>query len=141
MIDQNQASGILGSALLFSGLFSPIFISPVKGQIDYFHYSTTEATVVLALAALALTLSLAHKFAIMPLIGTALCATFAVAFIKYQLFISGSAVRWMDKFADSPFQGINRLIQNSFALGWGWGLLVAGAVLVLASGRLKGYGK
>ena len=140
-MDQNQVSGILGAALLFSGLFSPIFSSPVTGQIDYFGYNATEATVLLSLAALALTLSLARRYVPMRLVGIGIGATLALAFIKYQLFVSGTATRWMGKFADSPHEGINRLTQETFALAWGWGLLLAGVVLVLAAGRMKGYGK
>ena len=141
MIDQNQASGLLGTALLFSGMFSPLFSSPVKGQFNYFQYNQTEAMVMLGLGALALTLSLIRKFSFMPLVGIAACATLALAFIKYQLFVTGTATHWMEKFADSPHEGINRLTRESLALGWGWGLLLAGAVLILAAGRLRGYGR
>jgi len=140
MIDQNQASGLLGAALLFSGLFSPIFTSPVKGQIDYFQYNSTEAGALLFLAALALTFSLIRRYHLLLMSGIAICGTLALAFIKFQLFVSDVAPRWMGKFADSPYEGINRLVKSSFALDWGWGLLLAGAVLVLVAGRVRGYG-
>ena len=141
MMNQNQLSGILGAALLFSGLFAPLFSSPVIGQVDYFHYNATEATIVLGLASLSLTLALVNRFAMLALTGIGLFALLALAFIKYELYVTGTAIRWMGKFADSPYEGINRLNQDSLALGWGWGLLVAGATLVLAAGRLKGYGR
>lgn len=130
---------MLGAALLFSGLFSPIFTSPVTGQIDYFHYNETEATVILVLSALSLTLSLIRRFMLMTLVGIGICATLALALIKFQLFVSGTATRWMGKFADSEHEAINRLTQESFALDWGWGLLISGVVLLLAAGRLRGY--
>lgn len=139
LMNQNQASGLLGSALVYAGLFSPLFTSPVKGQVDYFQYSPAEATVILVLATLALTLSMAGRFQFLPLVGIAICASLVLAFIKFQLFVSGSASRWMEKFADSPHEGINRLIQESLGMDWGWGPLIAGAVLIAAAGRLKGY--
>lgn len=141
MMTQNQASGLLGAALLFSGMFSPLFTSPVLGQVDYFHYHSTEATIMLGLAALSLTFALIRRFAWLTLTGIGVFSMLALAFIKYQLFVTGTATRWMSKFAESPYEGINRLSQETLALGWGWGLLVAGAVLVLAAGRLKSYGQ
>lgn len=95
----------------------------------------------LGLAALSLTFALIRRFAWLTLTGIGVFAMLALAFIKYQLFVTGTATRWMSKFAESPYEGINRLSQETLALGWGWGLLVAGAVLVLAAGRLKGYGQ
>ena len=138
-MSQNQIAGLMGAVFLFSGLFTPIFTSPVKGQISYFHYNQTEAAIVLALATLALTLSLVRRYKALLFTGLGVCATLGLAFVKFLLYTTGQDTRWMSKFSDSPFEGINRLTQQTFALDWGWGLLLVGAVLVVAASRLRGY--
>ena len=138
---QNQISGLLGAALLFAGLFSPIFTSPVIGQLDYFQYDKVEASIVLFLAALSLALALARVYQALLFTGLGACATLGFSFFKFQLYTSGQGGRWTSTFSDSPFEGINRLTMNSFSLDWGWGLLLVGAVLVVAAANMKGYRK
>jgi len=138
-MSQNQVSGLLGSALLFAGLFSPIFDSPIKGQLNYFHYNQVEAGILLVVAALSLTFSLARKYKVLLFLGLAALGTMAFTFTKFYIYTMGGDDRWLRKFSDSPFEGINRLVQQTFSLDWGWGLLLIGAVLVLAASSLKGY--
>ena len=138
---QNQFSGLLGAALLFGGIFSPIFSSPLKGSIGYFQYDRVEASIMLGLAALALAFALARRYRALMLVGVGTVGMLAFALIKFQIFTSGSDARWLRKFSDSEFEGINRLVRETFALEWGWGPLLVGAVLLLAAGRFKGYSR
>jgi hypothetical protein len=138
-MSQNQLSGLLGSVLLFAGLFTPIFSSPIKGQLNYFQYNQVEAAILLLVAALALTFSLARKYQVLLFVGLAALGALAFTFLKFYIYTSGGGDRWLKKFSDSPFEGINRLVQQTFSLDWGWALLLVGAVLVLAASSLKGY--
>lgn len=137
-MEQKQISGLLGAALLFVGIFAPIFGSPLKGAVNYFQFSRFEASVVLGCAALALTLATARRYEFLWMAGLGAFGAMGFTFIKFILITSGSGSRFAEGFFDSPFEGINQLVRRTFALEWGWAALLAGAVLVMAAANLKG---
>lgn len=135
---QKQLAGVLGAALLLGGVFMPIFGSPLKGTVTYLEFSRFEASVVAAAGGVGLLLSLARIYGLLWVAGLVGFGGIGFTFVKFLLITSGQGSRFAEFFFDSPFPGINRLVMETFSLEWGWGPLLAGAVLLLVGGRLQG---
>ncbi|MCH6563895.1 MAG: hypothetical protein IH800_15900 [Myxococcales bacterium] len=71
--------------------------------------------------------------------GTGALATVAYSFIRIQVSLSGTAPMALKKLLNSPFEGINQMMRHAMQIDWGWGLLLGGAILVIAAGNIKGY--
>jgi len=109
-----QLLGLIGSVILFVGLFTPIVSITVTGKninMNYFQYCSDDGTVILFLAAVSLLLALLKKFKGLWFTGL----------INMTILVSG-------------FINIQR---PSLQIQWGWALLIVGAVLVIASAAIK----
>ncbi|MCH7479080.1 MAG: hypothetical protein IIA14_13395 [SAR324 cluster bacterium] len=73
------------------------------------------------------------------LMGTGALATSTYSFIRIQVSLSGSAPMVLKNLFNSPFEGINQMVRHAMQIDWGWGLLLGGAILVIAAGNIKGY--
>ena len=73
------------------------------------------------------------------LMGTGALATSTYSFIRIQVSLSGSAPMVLKNLFNSPFEGINQMVRHAMQFDWGWGLLLGGAILVIAAGHIKGY--
>jgi len=110
-----QLLGLLGSVILFVGLFAPIVnITIIRRTVNmnYFQYWKDDGTIILFLAAVSLLLALLKIFKGLWFTGL-ICMTILVSnFINIQ----GSTI---------------------IQIQWGWALLIIGVVLVIASAAIK----
>ena len=125
--------------MIIGGVFSPILRGPIIGRVTYLEFSRGEAIVVTAFALIAAFLVLVRKPGMVWLMGTGALATSAYSFIRIQVSLSGSAPMGLKNLFNSPFEGINQLARHAMQIDWGWGLLLGGAILVIAAGNIKGY--
>ena len=136
---QQQIAGLIGAGMIIGGVFSPILRGPIIGRVTYLEFSRGEAIVVTAFALIAAFLVLVRKPELVWLMGTGALATSAYSFIRIQVSLSGSAPTVLKNLFNSPFEGINQLARHAMQIDWGWGLLLGGAILVIAAGNIKGY--
>jgi len=58
IMDKRQVFGLIGSILLFIGVFTPIISIPIVGNMDYFQNGKGDGTIVLVLAVISLLLAI-----------------------------------------------------------------------------------
>ena len=125
--------------MIIGGVFSPILRGPIIGRVIYLEFGRGEAIVVTAFALIAALLALVWRPEMVWLMGTGALATSAYSFIRIQVSLSGTAPMALKKLLNSPFEGINQMMRHAMQIDWGWGLLLGGAILVIAAGNIKGY--
>jgi hypothetical protein len=132
-ISLRQIPGLIGSAVLFIGVFTPIVSAPLIGSVNYFYYGKLSGTLILALAigSLWLTLKKKYRFLLYTSIGS--LAILVWTFIYFQYRLSGAR-------AQVQSGVMNRLGDVTLAtvqIQWGWAVLIVGACLLLAAALLK----
>ena len=61
-MNTKQLLGLIGSIVLFIGVFTPIVSVPIMGNMNYFQNGQVDGTIVLIFAVISLVLVLAKKF-------------------------------------------------------------------------------
>jgi hypothetical protein len=61
-MNTKQLLGLIGSIVLFIGVFTPIVSVPIMGNMNYFQNGKGDGTIVLVLAVISLILVLAKKY-------------------------------------------------------------------------------
>lgn len=138
-ISKKQLLGLLGSVLLFIGVFSPIFSIPVIGSITYFQNGKGGGIFILILAVISLFLVLLEKFNGLWLIGLGSTLILTYSFIDFQMRLSDFKSQLEDRLATNPlgnlepFKNLADTAMQSIQLQWGWALLMMGTILIFAS--------
>jgi len=132
-----QLLGLIGSAVLFVGVFAPIVSIPIMGNMNYFQNGKGDGTFVLILAVISLILVLLKKFKGLWFTGLGSMAIMTFTFINFQMALANTRTQMETELAGNPFRGIADMAMQSVQLQWGWALLIIGAVLVIASAAIK----
>ena len=132
-----QLLGLIGSAILFVGVFAPIVSIPIMGNINYFQNGKGDGTIVLVLAVVSVILVLLKKFKGLWFTGLGSMAIMVFTFINFQMNLANIKTQMEAELAGNPFRGIADMAMQSVQLQWGWALLIVGAVLVIASAAIK----
>jgi hypothetical protein len=132
-----QILGLIGSIVLFAGVFTPILSFPIMGNITYFQNGNGEGTVVLVLAAMSFILVLAKKYKVLWFTGLGSIAVIALTFARFQMKMSDAKAQMGVNLAGNPFKGLAEIAMKSVQLQWGWALLTVGAALVIASAAIR----
>lgn len=136
-MNTKQLLGLIGSIILFIGVFTPIVSVPIMGNMNYFQNGRGDGTIVLGLAVISLVLVLAKKYKGLWFTGLGSMAVLAFTFINFQMKISNMKSEMENEMAGNPFRGLADMAMQSVQLQWGWALLIVGAVLVIASATVK----
>lgn len=132
-----QAIGLLGSVLLVIGVFSPIVSIPIMGAISYIHDGRGDGVLILIAALISFVMVIARQywalywtggFGLLVMIFTIALLTSRIADVKQDM---------ARDLAGNPFRGLANAAMSAVHLEWGWGLLIAGAVLLLVSAGYK----
>ena len=134
---QKQLLGLIGSIVLFIGVFAPIVSVPIMGNMNYFQNGKGDGTIVIILAIASLILVLAKQYRGLWLTGLGSLSVMAFTFINFQTKISEVKSQMETDLAGNPFRGLADMAMQSVQLQWGWALLVVGAALVIASASIK----
>lgn len=132
-----QILGLIGSIVLFTGVFTPILSIPIMGNITYLQNGKSEGTIVLVLAVVSLILVLAKKYKGLWFTGLGSAAVIALTFFNFQMKMSDMKAKMGANLAGNPFKGLADMAMHTVQLQWGWALLVVGAGLVIASAAIR----
>jgi len=132
-----QLLGLIGSALLFVGVFAPIVSIPIMGNMNYFQNGKGDGTIVLVLAVISLILVLLKKFKGLWFTGLGSMAIMVFTFINFQITLANTRTQMETELVGNPFRGIADMAMQSVQIQWGWALLIIGAVLLIASAAIK----
>ena len=132
-----QLLGLIGSIVLFIGVFTPIVSVPIMGNINYFHNGRGDGTIVLILAIISLVLVLTNKYKGLWFTGFGSLGLTLFTFINFQLRMSQAKADIELELASNPFRSLADMAIESVQLQWGWALLIVGAALIIASAAMK----
>jgi len=125
--------GIVGSIVLFIGVFMPFVRVPIYGSMTYFRNGRGDGVIILIFAVASFALVILKRFKWLWLTGLASFGTLMFTFINFQIALSQARSHLKNSLAGNPFA---RLAEHAFGgveLQWGWAFLVVGAVLLVAA--------
>lgn len=100
-----QLLGLIGSAVLFVGVFAPIVSIPIIGNMNYFQNGKGDGTIVLVLVVVSLILILLKKFKGLWFTGLSSMAILAFTFINFQMKISDVRTQMEIELTGNPLGG------------------------------------
>ena len=137
MMNTKQMLGLIGSVVLFIGVFTPIVSVPVMGNVNYFQNGQGDGTIILVFAVISSIMALMEKYKVLWFTGSASLAVMLFTLINFQTKMSQFRADMELELADNPFRGLAEMAISSIQLQWGWALLVVGAALVITSAAFK----
>ena len=135
--DPKQILGLMGSSLLFMGVFTPIISYPMVGSLNTFQHTQWEGPIILMLAVISLFLTLTGRYNRLWVTGFLSLGVVVITFITIQFKLVALQEKMAMRLAGNPFRGLADKALHSIQIRWGWALLVAGALLLIASAALK----
>lgn len=135
--DPKQILGLIGSSLLFIGVFTPIISYPVIGTMNTFQHTQWDGPIILILAIISIFLSLTGRYNWLWVTGFLSLGVVAITFLTIQFKLAALQEKMAMRLAGNPFRGLADKALQSVQIRWGWALLVAGALLLIASAALK----
>ena len=132
-----QLLGLIGSAILFVGVFAPIVSIPIMGNMNYFQNGKGDGVIVLVLAVISFILVLLKKFKGLWFTGLGSMAIMTFTFINFQMALNNTRTQMETELTGNPFRGIADMAMQSVQIQWGWALLIIGVVLLIASAAIK----
>jgi hypothetical protein len=136
-VNTKHILGLIGSIVLFIGVFTPIVSAPIIGSMNYFQNGKGDGMLILILAIVSLVFVLTKKYKGLWFTGVGSLAIMALTFINFQMKISDMKSQMESELAGNPFRGLADVAMQSVQLQWGWALLIVGAGLVIASAAMK----
>ena len=136
-MERKQIYGLIGSGLLFIGVFTPIVSIPILGSINYFNNGKGDGVIILILSLLSLILILSKAYKGLLFAGLGSLATLIFTFINFEIKMNEAATKMNTELADNPFKSLAAITINYVQLQWGWALLVMGSVLIITSSLIK----
>lgn len=114
-----QLLGLIGSIVLFIGVFTPIVSVPIMGNMNYFQNGKGDGTLVLILALISLGLALANKYKGLWFTGIGSLVVMLFTFINFQSKMSQAKADMESELAGNPFRGLADMAMQSVQLQWG----------------------
>ncbi len=128
-----QWLGVIGSIILFVGVFTPIVSLPIVGNINFFNNGKSDGVIILFMAILSLTLVLVRKYKLLLISGAFTLSILFYTFMKLQVATSEAKSSLDSNFKGTIFNGLGEMAANAIQIQWGWALLIVGSGLVIAS--------
>ena len=136
-MNSKKISGLIGSIVLFIGVFTPIVSIPIMGNMNYFQNGRGDGIFILILAVVSLVLVLTKKYKGLWFTGLASLAVMIFTFVNFQMKISEMKSHMESELAGNPFRGLADMAMQSVQLQWGWALLIVGVGFLIASAAIK----
>jgi hypothetical protein len=115
----------------------PIVSIPIVGQMNYFQNGHGDGTIVLILGALSAVAVAAQKYQALWITGLGSLGVLAYTFFNFESKISDAKASMGTQLEGNPFRGLADAMIGTVQLQWGWGVLVVGAIMVLAAANMK----
>jgi len=132
-----QLLGLIGSAVLFVGVFAPIISLPIVGNMNYFQNGKGDGTIILVLAVISFIVVLLKMFCVLWFTGLGSIALLVFAFVNFQKIFTDINTQTGTELVGNPFGGLADMAMQSVQIQWGWALLIIGAILLIASAAIK----
>lgn len=129
--------GLIGSVILFIGVFAPVLTIPTMGDLNYFRNGQGDGSIVLVLSVISFVLVLTDKYRGLWFTGVGSLFILMFTFVHFQLTMTQVSADLEYELAGNPFRGLADMAMESVQLQWGWALLIVGAGLVIASAAMK----
>ena len=137
-VKQKQIAGIVGSALLFVGVFSPVVKLPFIGQINYLQYGERSGAIVLLLAIASGVLVLTQRFRLLWLTGGCSLGIIAYSYISFDPLLIESEHKMVTESDGNLFSQLGLMCTQR---QWGFSIIFLGAILVIAAAAIPVYRK
>lgn len=128
--------GVVGSVLLVFGAFAPLISVPFLGTVTYVRRGEGDGVIIVVLGLLSLVLTVARRFNALWFTGLASLGLMGFTFYNVRSGINEMRERTASELAGNPFRGIAEAATEAVQFQWGWGVLLAGAVLILVAAAL-----
>lgn len=135
-METHKMLGIIGSIVLFVGVFAPIVSAPIMGDMNYFHNGRGDGVIILVLAGASFCLVLAEKYKGLWLTSIGSIVTMAITFVMFQKRLSDLRTKMDAELSGNAFKGFADMAVNSVQLQWGWAVLIVGVGLLFASASM-----
>lgn len=117
--------GIIGALMVIAGGFSPMLHIPIIGNWNYWDIDTVLASVIYALAGLALFAAASDKKGLLRFCGWALLFVLTFTFIAVYFKVT-------NYFSFIPLKKLAALASSIIKYRWlGWGLIFSGAIIMI----------
>jgi len=137
-MSSRQLIALLGSIVLFVGVFMPIVSVPIMGNLNYFQNGKGDGVIVLALATVSAIAAARQRYQVLWLTGGGCLAVLGFTFVNLQSSLAAAKGEMEQQLAGNPFRGLADAALGSIQLQWGWALLIVGAVLLVVAAAMKG---
>lgn len=137
VLARKQMLGLIGSLILFVGVFTPIISLPIVGSMNYFQNGKGDGVIVLALAIVSLILTLTKRYRGLWFTGISSLAVMIFTFVNFQVRMSDMQTQMESQLSGNPFRGIADMAMQSVQIQWGWAVLIVGAGLVIAAAAIR----
>jgi hypothetical protein len=122
-------SGFIGALLVIIGGLSPMLRVPIMGNWNYMDIDVTLATIVFVFAGAGVLAAIFSKYSMLRFCGWAILLV--VAFTLVAVYFKAN-----DYFSFIPFKKLARALTGTIRYQWvGWGMLFAGSLIMILSGR------
>jgi hypothetical protein len=130
--DYSKLCGLSGSLLLAIGVFCPVISAPFVGDINMFQYGESDGFGILILALLSVGFILTNETKKLWYSAIGTLIMIAVTFYQFKSKL-GPVLAAMDTVAATPFHGLTDGAMQTVTMQWGWGVLIIGCCLILAT--------
>lgn len=111
--DLGMILGLLGSAMLLAGVFTPVVSMPVVGSLNYFRNGHGDGSIVLVLAAISASLVIARIYYWLWLTGAASLSVLIFSFLNLQTLLSTAQQTMSSELSGNPFRGLADVMASS----------------------------
>lgn len=129
--------GLIGSALLIVGVFTPIVGVPLS-SLNYFQNGKGDGMIILILAAISIILTIRRTYKGLWVTGLGSIAVMAFTLVSFNVSVSDAKHRLEIGQVDNIANGMQDLALQAAQLQWGWGVLLLGAISIIAAAGIKG---
>lgn len=134
---KKQTFALLGSLILFVGVFMPIISMPMIGNMNYFQNGKGDGVIIILLAFLSIIFSFSNKNKGLWFTGIGSLIVLLFTFINFQMKLSELKSQMAIELEGNPFGGLADLAMQSVQLQWGWAVLIVGTVMIIVSAVMK----
>lgn len=132
-----QTMAIVGSVLLFVGVFTPILSMPIVGNLNYFQNGKGDGVIILIFAAVGLYFAVKEQFKFVLYAGIFSLGLLASTMVRIMMRLHDMKSEMETSLAGNPFRGFVDMAYQSIQLQWGWAILFVGGGLMVASALMK----
>lgn len=136
-MENRQLFGILGSLILFMGVFAPIVSIPIVGNINYFQNGKGDGSLILVLAIISFVLTLTRNYRGLWFTCGGALLVMLITFVNFHSKMDELKTE-LGGSGNGLFRGLADVAVQSIQLQWGWALLLAGLALLVAAAAMGG---